>query len=390
VTPWYLPHLGGLERHVEALSSGIKAFDSVILTPRMPGTAAVESPAPNVRIHRFGPTKFPDATPSGAFGRYREWVPRFERLWNLRGLLRDTRFDVLHVHRPPIMELAYLAAKWGTVGALRPLARRFNRLRVRNVPRVFTDHGFFVHPYPISGLNMAWFMEWALTEFQHVICVERAGFSRATEMQRRDPSAFSAQVQYIPQPIDTDLFRPAPPPDSGDLIVGYTGRWERDGMSLLAQMAEVRTPGVQFLVSGGATEKDLARYGPGFQRAGVRILPNIQDMNRLSEFYRGIHVIVDFYRGDGTGRSVLEAMASGRPAIRIRSRDTHPVVDGETGILVDSDVESISSVLRELVGRREEVAEMGRRARSIVEQEYGFGTVLSKVEQVYRTCLSTP
>src|SRR5207245_4173597 len=107
-------------------------------------------------------------------------------------------------------------------------------------------------------------------------------------MQRSDPSAFSAQIHYIPQPIDTNLFRPAPPPDTGNLIVGYTGRWERDGMSLLADMAEVRIPGVQFLVSGGATEKDLARYGPGFERAGVRILPNIQDMNLLYEFYRGI------------------------------------------------------------------------------------------------------
>src|SRR5207253_1765472 len=59
VTPWYLPHIGGLERHVEAISNHIGGFDSVILTPRLPGTSRIDRPSERVTIVRFGPTKFP-------------------------------------------------------------------------------------------------------------------------------------------------------------------------------------------------------------------------------------------------------------------------------------------------------------------------------------------
>ncbi len=333
--------------------------------------------------------KFPATQHPRAFRNLRDWIARLARVGRLRMDLREIDFDILHVHRPPIIELAYLAGKWRNMDLLRRLARRLNRLRVGNKPRVTTDHSMFVWPSTALQLEMTWFMEFVLEEFDHVICVDRPGFERASSIRDANPSRYpNVKIHHIPQPIDTQLFRLAPLPDSDDLIVGYSGRWERDGMSLLRALAEAELPGVRFLIAGGATERDLAEYRTAFGRPGVSLRPNIISLQELSEFYRSIHVLVDFCRGDGSGRCVLEAMATGRPVLRLRTHDTRPVIDGETGILVEPEVGAISRELIGLAGRREWLAEMGRRGREAVEREYRRDLILGRIERVYRECLS--
>ena len=390
VTPWYLPHIGGLERHVEAIASGLPAFHPLILTPRMPGTLPNETNG-RIRIQRFGPVKFPPETARRPFAAPRDWTARFARLENLRGALKSNRFNVIHVHRPPIIELAYLAAKRGANVPLQRLSRRLNRLPHAGAPQVFTDHGLFILPSSTSPLNLGWFMEWVLEEYDHVICVDPSGYARAAAIRDSDPARFSiVEIHHIPQPIDTSAFRPAPMPDAKDLVVGYSGRWERDGMFLLEGLVNSPPPGIRFIISGGATPRDMERYVPSLRGAAVDLRPNLLDPESLARFYRDIDVLVDFYRGDGCGRSVLEAMASGRAVVRIRSRDTHPIVDRETGILTDPDPTSIRSALAELVANRREVEELGRRARETVEPEYGIAHVLKRIEAIYRRCIGEP
>src|SRR2546422_7263658 len=390
VTPWYLPHIGDLERHVEAISGGISAFESTILTPRLRGTSSIERPAQNVMVRRFGPIKHPPGPEPRPFAAARDWIARLARLRNLREALQDIKFDILHVHRPPLIDLAYFVARRGQIPALQYLARRLNRLPTGHRPQVLTDHGMFVMPSTPVPLDIRWFMEWVLDEFDHVICVDKSGFERAQMFRQSDPSRFEdVTIHHIPQPMDTNLFRPTPMPQSGDLIVGYSGRWERDGMFILQSLVKERLPGVGFVVGGGATRHDLAIYGQAFSKMGVEVRPNLLDSSDLVRFYRDIHVLVDFYGGDGCGRSVLEAMACGRPVVRTTSRDTHPVSDGETGFLVSPDVSAYARKLRDILGHKEEVKEMGRRARRILEDEYGARVVLARIEKVYRDCMAS-
>jgi len=390
VTPWYLPHIGGLERHVEAIATGLPAFHPLILTPRMPGTLPNETNG-GLRIQRFGPVKFPPERAQRPFAAPRDWTARFARLGNLRRALRTNQFDVLHVHRPPIIELAYFAAKRGENVPLQRLARRLNRLATTGVPQVLTDHGLFILPSSTSPLDLGWFMKWVLEEYDHVICVDPSGYARATAIRDSDSSRFSAvEIHHIPQPIDTSAFRPVPIPDTRDLVVGYSGRWERDGMFLLEGLVTNPPAGIRFIISGGATHRDLQRYAPSLAGSSVDLRPNLLDMESLVRFYKDIDVLVDFYRGDGCGRSVLEAMASGRAVVRIRSRDTHPIIDRETGILTDPDPTSIRSALAELAADRQQVAALGRHARETMEPEYEIGRVLKRIEAIYLRCIQDP
>jgi glycosyltransferase involved in cell wall biosynthesis len=388
VTPWYLPHIGGLERHVESISTGLPGFNFLIFTPRMPGTSANDKLDDRVQICRFGPPKFPAEPRRRPLAAPRDWIARSARLANLRKALRENRFDILHIHRPPIIELAYLAASRGENVPLQRLSRRLNQLPNGGRRQVFTDHGLFILPSSTSPLELRWFMEWVLEEYDHVICVDPSGYERAAAIRDSDPSRFSSvTIHHIPQPIDTDSFRPTPMPDSKDLVVGYSGRWERDGMFLLESLVTNPPLGLRFVISGGATSRDLERFAPSLKRDTVDLQPNLLSISALVHFYRRIHVLVDFYRGDGTGRSVLEAMASGRAVVRIRARDTYPIVDGETGILVDPSLKSIHAALGDLAGDPDRVFKLGCAAREAVARDYGLRRVLRQIDAIYRQCL---
>src|SRR5206468_2372373 len=136
-------------------------------------------PAANLRIARVGPTRNPGDAPRSRVASVRVWILRFARLRQVRRTLTTSRFDVLHVHRPPMIELAYLASKYGGNSFLRLLARRWNRLPSRGRRQIFTDHGLFVQPSSNSPLDLRWFMEWVLEEYDHVICVDPSGYERA-------------------------------------------------------------------------------------------------------------------------------------------------------------------------------------------------------------------
>ena len=155
VTPWYLPHIGGLERHVETISKGLPKFSFRIITPRIPDTDQSETVSENVFVRRYGPVRFPPEPQAKRSSAMRDWIDRFARFLNLRSELKGTTFDILHVHRPHMIELAYLAAKWGNPIALRLLARRLNQLPARGRPRILTDHGLFVMPSTPSPAGVA-------------------------------------------------------------------------------------------------------------------------------------------------------------------------------------------------------------------------------------------
>lgn len=113
-------------------------------------------------------------------------------------------------------------------------------------------------------------------------------------------------------------------------------RWSReDGISYLGALGDVR---------------------PALARCSIYVLPS--------------------YR-EGTPRTVLEAMATGRAIITTDApgcRET--VVNGANGLLVDvASVESLASAMLELAGDPARVAEMGRESRRMAERKYDVHVV---------------
>ena len=98
-------------------------------------------------------------------------------------------------------------------------------------------------------------------------------------------------------------------------------------------------------------------------------------LGRLSDVrpaIAGCNVYVLPSYGEGTPRSVLEAMAMGRPVITTDApgcRET--VVNGDNGVLVPvRSVGALEQAMMQLIEDWERVVRMGRRSRQIAEAKY--------------------
>ncbi len=84
-----------------------------------------------------------------------------------------------------------------------------------------------------------------------------------------------------------------------------------------------------------------------------------------------VYVLPSHYR-EGTPRTVLEAMAMGRPIITTDApgcRET--VINGENGFLIPTrDVTSLTKAMEKFLEQPDLVAQMGRRSRELAEQKY--------------------
>jgi glycosyltransferase involved in cell wall biosynthesis len=88
---------------------------------------------------------------------------------------------------------------------------------------------------------------------------------------------------------------------------------------------------------------------------------------------------------EGFGLVLLEAMAVARPIVASRvSAIPEIVVDGETGLLVPPrDVKALAAALIELLRNSQRAAEMGRRGRARLEQEFTVERMVAQTEAVY-------
>jgi glycosyltransferase involved in cell wall biosynthesis len=93
---------------------------------------------------------------------------------------------------------------------------------------------------------------------------------------------------------------------------------------------------------------------------------------------------------EGIPISLLEAMASGRPAVLTRVGGIPEVaVEGETAVLVEpKDVEGLASAILGLLQDPDRRHRMGQSARQHVRRRFGMAAMVGSVEDVYRQVLS--
>lgn len=181
--------------------------------------------------------------------------------------------------------------------------------------------------------------------------------------------------------VDIEAFAPAPlPPGASFLLIARLLRdkglreFGRAAARLKAERPDVRISLVGFLDTSpsGISQAELdALVASGIDYLGPKsdVRPAIAE--------HSVYVLPS-YR-EGTPRSVLEAMAMGRPAITTDApgcRET--VVDGVNGFLVPvKDWEAVYRAMRKLADEPALIAPMGAEARRIAEEKYDVRKVNS-------------
>jgi phosphatidylinositol alpha 1,6-mannosyltransferase len=194
--------------------------------------------------------------------------------------------------------------------------------------------------------------------------------------------------------VDTEWFSPAHRTrklDDDAIVLGYVGRLSVEkNVALLAkverELAGMGLDGVRFLIVGhGSEEASLRRDLKQAEFAGVL------RGAALARAYANMDVLVFPSHTDTFGNVVLEALASGVPAVVTPDGGPKFIVrDGETGFVTADDLfaEAVAGLVRD----RARLEEMRLKARSyalgcswdaVFERVYaGYETALSPVDAV--------
>lgn len=216
VTEYYYPHLGGVCEHVHffAREARRRGHHVDVITSHIPGAQE----QPNViRLGRSQPVYCNGSQARITLG------------WNLRRdmrrVLREGKYDIVHVHSPLTPILPILAIE------------ESDRL---GIPVVGTFHTYFDRSIGYTAFNR--FFQKRLDMLAAPIAVSN---STTVALNRY----FEADWQIIPNGIDTDVFHPsAPPPPGIDKDVPtilFLGRFDpRNGLThLIESFQKVKSKG---------------------------------------------------------------------------------------------------------------------------------------------------
>ena len=359
----YFPSLGGIQEHVRHLRNLLdrRGVEVTILTGR-PTVAPVPGPEDAER----GVIRVGRARTFRSGGTFSQATIGPLAAYNFRRALRRGRFDLLNIHGPCDVGLAFLG------------------LAMFRGPKVLTLHSCF----PDAGWRhrVAPYYRWVFRRAASVIAV-----SEATSQSMRRYADFSSNV--IPNGIDGAYWRAGPSrryrrPGTRNLV--YLGRLEkRNGpdvaLEAFGQIAD-RLPDVRLIVAGdGPMRRGLEAQVPPHLRERVEFLGAVYDQR--AEILASSSIFLLPARAVGFSIMVLEAFASGLPVVALPALGTDRAGDHWSNVIVakDDGAAAFAEAILDTM-RRDQSARIAR-GRAIAEAfdwEKVGGRILEVFERVAR------
>lgn len=234
-------------------------------------------------------------------------------------------------------------------------------------------------------------------------------------------ASFGVGAEIVPDPVDLQRFRPgdavsernrlglAPSPTVAFFGYLYPAKGFREFIEAAAVLRSRGVP-ARFVVVGGGVRGDAyfrSVQGRALSAIGARadherearalvatlglgdaveLVPYVEDP---APYYRASDVVVAPSRGPEVGLPVLEAAASGVPAVATGSATGGGVlVPGETGLLAPAgDAEALADAVARLLRNGERRAALGRAARARAEERFGSTRHARALEALYERAL---
>ncbi len=358
----YPPVLGGIENHLRLLAEGQVRLGhrvTVLVTARGPRTTLSEENG--VEVIRAARLTELASTPLS-----------LALIWRLRGLSPD----VVHLHFPyPLGELAQLISGRGRA-------------------LVVTYHSDIVRQRWLGSLYRP-LMRRLLARADRILPTSEAYLDSSLTLR---PLASKSTV--IPLGIDTERFTSGDPGKVAEIqsrwpgpIVLFVGRLRYyKGVDVLIEAVE-RIRATLLIVGGGPMKERWVRQARASNAADrVHFLGDVEECE-LPNYYAAADVFVlpSCRRSEAYGLAMVEAMASGAPAISTDLGTGTSVVNRhrETGVVVPpGDATALAGALAELLADPELRRSMGEAARLRVCAELSADLMVERVLEVYDSVLA--
>ncbi len=305
--------------------------------------------------------------------------------FNMRRILKEENYDLIHVHSPIAAFITRLALPGTGRGAL-----------------IYTAHGFHFYRGASWWKWLLYFPpEWlAGYRTDALIVVNEEDYRTARLFKGLSPE----KVHLVPgvgfdprqyssglEEADREGLRRELQISAGAkvaLCVGEFNRNKNQAMLLKAWPAVLEKAGPAFLLLAGegGGERRLRKMAAGLGIGKyIRFLGFRTDIPRLLQL-ADIALLTSFR--EGLPRAVLEAMAAGKPLVATDTRGLRDlVVDGSTGFLVPcGDSAAAAGRIVELFSDEEAAKRLGREA-AIRSREFSFERVAPQMAAIYRGLL---
>lgn len=293
----------------------------------------------------------------------------------LRRLVKEGRFDLVHAH----VYASATAAAVATTGT--------------GVPLVITEHT----EAPWRGRRALWISRWLYRRAEHVIAVSSAIQRRLIVTDDVPP----ARINVIPNAVSPVASTPPVDPPALPIelregpLVGVIARLqpEKGVAAFLKAAARVSSlfPKAHFLVVGdGPLRQELLTLA---KRLGVRervhFLGFRPDARTIIEY---LDVLVVPSLSEGSPLVVLEGMAAGVPVVASAVGGIPDQIRHEReGLLIPpGDPAALDDALLNLLRDPAHARSLGEAGRRRAASEFGYATMVRRIEAVYRAALRLP
>ena len=365
----FYPHLGGLSTYIDSIVNDMPDYDHEIVTNRIPHTQPVEIFSKNAIIKRFNPVDrlhFPSkhmkrrySLPYGAY---------CEILRTLRQIkyFKRSKCDLIHVHETD-KNLVFLDIMLNT-NIFSKLSLKMYDLKKLKKPTLLTKHFLTV-----AGIHHPKLIEWDykfISQFDNIICVDSAIYENVTKYFETTDQ--QKNVCFIPNAIDVDKFAYMDQKNEEKLKIGIVGRLSSEtGEQFLMEFLK-NIP--DFIDVHWACSEKIERIEDmknEITNDNVHVYSNVT-YDHIPNFYHNMNVILNPVEVEyNVSRVTLEAMACGRPVIM------------ENGFIVNHDVNAVLSLLNEINNERSKLQKMGKKGRTLIEEEFSGKVIIPKIKKVY-------
>lgn len=226
--------------------------------------------------------------------------------------------------------------------------------------------------------NLGWpFLGWAT---RRALRRSRRVFYSTPDLK---PYATGAKpdAAFIPNPINTDVFRPLPPPELNGVKILMMSRFEtvKGPEKATAIVRELKRLNRSVTVDALNWGVDARRYA---DPAVMQLIPTVPytEMPKLLSHY---DIVIGQMKLGILSMSELEAMSCGKPVL---CEFQYPEVYAEAPpVLSSSDVKQAATALAELAEDRELRSQLGEKGREWVEKYHHYVKVAELVQGHYLT-----
>ena len=292
---------------------------------------------------------------------------------NLKHTLSDLEFDVIIIQLPLFLT---------TVQILK-IAEKLRK------PTIVEVHGVYAHRNPVINLAQKIYLyimgQWEFKKSTLVRCLTKED---AQEIIRC--GAPFHKIRIVPNPIDTELFKPSLNRDNNTLI--WTGRMVPEkGLLYLLKALDI------VVHKDGYEQVRLLMIGDGSQRPLILklirkynlesnvVLLGFLPRRKVAEHLSKASIFLFPSIREGMPISLLEALSSGLPVVGTRISGVRDlVIHGYNGLLVPpKNSRALATAISYLLENEDLRNRMSKNARKYIVANFDYQRVLPQLEQLY-------